>query len=631
MSRVPTSIPGRIVDSGAAVQVQGKDVPAGEARERTHALPGQQLHGPTRKTLAEEQYDAPGGFIREQQVTSKGPARGRHEVPMGPSREQPELAKIPPKDVSCVPHGTFQRSPDVAPVSREHGTPKDRYDGPGGFSREYHGMQQRDVPNITSRVQDNAAAKKAKERCSELGTFSKDQRTVGTKQCDAGGRRVEPAQERLIAAEAKAGVRASHESSKRLPKPHRDLSGIRLPEEQTSLQGMSREHGDGRSRTVEVSKTQRGATRAPSRHPHNDHPSRARLDVTETSHPAQKDAPRLPSRDGFAGPVGGEKAPSMNERPCPRNRLEVLTSMGVIDLTDDDNPCDPRAGYKSPACPPLPTSHGLSRCAYTLTAHEVREAMMSEPAHRAMQQIHVCKGHAHDDQLSGGRKLPSKPETASRGGGKEKSADRAHTKIKKRFHPYLMDDMRVTHSPSRDNVEEHLDEWARRRLFAQRAHGLMAGMQADGFHFFPSPYGCLPREPDCPQERRKESRKESSTEKQQELAGPYPEALAFQACLSPPAVSEASAFAAMRSAHASATKEELASMEHLYPTSRIFMPPPQLFPQMVPMSPSVLAAGPALIAGSEEQFHIHPHCLMAAPYPYPGGSASIPYPLHSFT
>ena len=651
-SRLPTNVQTRQVNEVPKTLPQNQNGVPSNQRQESPSAPSKQQHDVPLRAPSREQHEGPRLPSRGLYNGPRVPPQDQHNVPRSPSREHYNAPNVPTQD-RLGPSRVISKEPQEVPrvpPREQHDVPRARPRGPYNVpkvpSQDHHGAtrvlskEQHDVPKVPSRSQNDVPKMSPQDHCDVPRAPSREQYEV---------LRVPP--------------RGSHDAPKMPPVDHRDVPSVQSKEQLDVPRVPSREHPnvpgfgsrdqhhifispareqyDVLSRAHDVPQlNQHDLPRALSRERHEVPrvPSVGHHDVPKVPHLDQLDVPWFSSREQHIGPMRGQQAPMINEHHIPRAQYEVQSSMGIIDLTREDT----FPAYTSQSTDPVISSRGFSR----IRPHALD---LSEPQ-RAMQQIQrtVCNSYPdnhltsalqshHDRQPLSNACTAKVPDLYT---AREKSADHIHTKAKARFHPY-MDDLhpRVTHSPSLESVEEHFDEWRRRQaLVPQPSHAILSAVQTaseqDPYHFLPSQYTCIRTEPDyvCSQERRKEGNAEQQEQPEEKH---YADKVAFQSCWSPTSVSGAGAFT-VRSPHASSPKENMVvSVEQLYSTSRIFMPSPQMFSpsvplEMMPMSPSVLAAAP-LIPGPEEQFHIHPHCLMASAYSYPVGTASIPYPLHSFT
>lgn len=190
---------------------------------------------------------------------------------------------------------------------------------------------------------------------------------------------------------------------------------------------------------------------------------------------------------------------------------------------------------------------------------------------------------------------------------------------------------RITHSPSSDSVDEHFAEWLRRQSSAppqQTKHRASHDRHAGN------------SELDCPCFLHT-SRKDDNTSVP--LLKPkkehYEEDLPFAGMTLYPggwsptmlAADQPDLYISSHAAHLPPPPDSLPG--HMCSSSRIFIPTAQLFssPYHLGMAPM---GGPPLIAGADDQLHIHPHCLMASSYPCTTSSRTpdgVAYPLYSFT
>ncbi|XP_068745185.1 AT-rich interactive domain-containing protein 5B-like isoform X1 [Montipora capricornis] len=192
------------------------------------------------------------------------------------------------------------------------------------------------------------------------------------------------------------------------------------------------------------------------------------------------------------------------------------------------------------------------------------------------------------------------------------------------------------HSPSSESVDEHFAEWRRRQASTpqptkppvsnQRHHLEQAQFKYSYVHEDSCP-------PDCPCSLPK-SRKDEKLLLPKPKKEHFEEDLPFANMTWAPtmvAPGHPDHYIYSHPAHLRPPMDSLAS--HVYSASRIFIPSAQIFnpPYHLGMAPM---GAPPLLAGAEDQIHIHPHCLMASSYPTSSSSRTpdgAAYPLYSFT
>lgn len=201
---------------------------------------------------------------------------------------------------------------------------------------------------------------------------------------------------------------------------------------------------------------------------------------------------------------------------------------------------------------------------------------------------------------------------------------------------------RYTHSPSSESVDEHFAEWLRRRSTVQHhpksnvRHHIQSIIPELGQYGYVTEDNCPP---DCSCSL--------STSRKDEIRGPppkpkkehYEEELPFPGMTLYPGRWSPSSMVADHPdlyissppAHLQGPPDALAS--HLCTASRIFIPTPPMFspPYHLGMAP---IGAPTLITGTDDQLHIHPHCLLGSTYPGTSNSRTpdgTGYPLYSFT
>lgn len=198
---------------------------------------------------------------------------------------------------------------------------------------------------------------------------------------------------------------------------------------------------------------------------------------------------------------------------------------------------------------------------------------------------------------------------------------------------------RYTHSPSSDSVDEHFAEWLRRQSTVQHRRpksNVSHHIQSANPELGQFRYGYISEDicaPDCscslPTSRKDEIITAVPPPKPKKEH--YEEDLPFPALWSPSMVADHPDLYISHPAHLQGPPDALAS--HMCTPSRIFIPTAQIFSPPYHMSMAPMGA-PPLIAGTDDQLHIHPHCLMASSYPCTSSSRTpdgTGYPLYSFT
>lgn len=205
---------------------------------------------------------------------------------------------------------------------------------------------------------------------------------------------------------------------------------------------------------------------------------------------------------------------------------------------------------------------------------------------------------------------------------------------------------RYTHSPSSDSADEHFAEWLRRQSSVQH-HRPKCSVS----HHIQSPnpelgqfrYGYVAedmRASDCscsiPTSRKDEivavtpPTKAKKEHYEEDL--PFPGIAMYPGRWSPSMVADhPDLYISSHPPHLGVPPDALAS--HMCTPSRIFIPTAQIFSPPYHMGMAAMGA-PPLIAGTDDQLHIHPHCLMASSYPRSSSSRTpdgTGYPLYSFT
>ena len=201
---------------------------------------------------------------------------------------------------------------------------------------------------------------------------------------------------------------------------------------------------------------------------------------------------------------------------------------------------------------------------------------------------------------------------------------------------------RYTHSPSSDSPEEHFAEWLRWQSSVQH-HRPKCSVS----HHIQSPnpdlgqfrYGYVSAS-DCscslPTSRKDEivavapPTKAKKEHYEEDL--PFSGMAIYPGSGSPSMVTDhPDLYISSHPPHLGVPPDALAS--HMCTPSRIFIPPAQIFSPPYHMGMAAMGA-PPLIAGTDDQLHIHPHCLMASSYPRSSSSRTpdgTGYPLYSFT
>ena len=205
-------------------------------------------------------------------------------------------------------------------------------------------------------------------------------------------------------------------------------------------------------------------------------------------------------------------------------------------------------------------------------------------------------------------------------------------------------DGRYTHSPSSDSVDKHFAEWFRRQSnVPQHTKPHLSHQRHTGNpELSKLKYSFVTEEvcpPDClcslPTSRNEEivSVPHPKPKEHYEEDLPFPGVTLYPGRWSPTLVAadHPDLYISSHAAHLPPPPDSLAS--HMCSASRIFIPSAQIFspPYHLGMAPM---GGPPLIAGTDDQLHIHPHCLMASSYPCTSSSRTpdgAPYPLYSFT
>ena len=205
---------------------------------------------------------------------------------------------------------------------------------------------------------------------------------------------------------------------------------------------------------------------------------------------------------------------------------------------------------------------------------------------------------------------------------------------------------RYTHSPSSDSADEHFAEWFRRQSNVQHHRptcSVSHHMQSPNPELGQFRYGYITEDmsaPDCscslPTSRKDEivavAPPTKSKKEHYEEDLPFPGIPMYPGRWSPSMVTDhPDLYISSHPPHLGVPPDALAS--HLCTPSRIFIPTAQIFSPPYHMGMAPMGA-PSLIAGTDDQLHIHPHCLMASSYPRSSSSRTpdgTGYPLYSFT
>lgn len=198
-----------------------------------------------------------------------------------------------------------------------------------------------------------------------------------------------------------------------------------------------------------------------------------------------------------------------------------------------------------------------------------------------------------------------------------------------------------TQSPSGESADEHFAEWKRRQAnvpqltkspVTQQRHKAPCNLEQEKLDYYIPENTCLP---DCPCSlpiRRKSENLllplPKAKKEHYEEDVPFPSMTWAPSSVGP---GHPDHYIYSHPAHLGPPTDSLAS--HVYSASRIFIPSAQIFspPYHLGMAPM---GAPPLLAGAEDQIHIHPHCLMASTYPSSSSSRTpdgAAYPLYSFT
>lgn len=260
----------------------------------------------------------------------------------------------------------------------------------------------------------------------------------------------------------------------------------------------------------------------------------------------------------------------------------------------------------------------------------------------------------YSGQPFNGNKVPSRVHESSPGFTTKKALDEvcpplkqetSHSKQEKKRHKQARSENLegcYTHSPSSESVDEHFAEWLRRQSTGQQQHP----KSSTRHHYTPElgqlRYNYVSEDlcpPDC-------SCSLSASRKDEIRAPPpkpkkehYEEELPFHGMTFYPGRWSPSSMMPDRpdlyisspSAHLQGPPDALSS--HLCTASRIFIPTPPMFSPTYHLGVAPVGA-PALITGTDDQLHIHPHCLLGSTYPGTSNSRTpegTNYPLYSFT
>ena len=349
----------------------------------------------------------------------------------------------------------------------------------------------------------------------------------------------------------------------------------------------------------------------------------------------------------------------------------------IIDLTSDDSP--PGSQSKSHLVPPIQGSQGNaqdmskmhrpSSGGDTEGRRHLHKSQTRQEYHESSKRHHPIRevqtsgevSSVYDAQTYGiqpfnNNRVP--PQVQDSSSTIKKSKDEAYPLVKQETFLPKRDKQRhqqarveslegrYTHSPSSDSADEHFAEWIRRQSSVQH-HRPKCSVS----HHIQSPnpelgqfrYGYVAedmRASDCscslPTSRKDEivavapPTKPKKEHYEEDL--PFPGIAMYPGRWSPSMVTDhPDLYISSHPPHLGVPPDALAS--HMCTPSRIFIPTPQIFSPPYHMNMAAMGA-PPLIAGTDDQLHIHPHCLMASSYPRASSSRTpdgTGYPLYSFT
>ena len=347
----------------------------------------------------------------------------------------------------------------------------------------------------------------------------------------------------------------------------------------------------------------------------------------------------------------------------------------IIDLTSDDSP--PGSQSKSHRVPPIQGSQGNSQDMSkmhrpssggdTEGRRHVHKSQTRQEYHESSKRHHPFRevqtsgevSSVYDAQTYGiqpfnnNRVLPQVQDSSPT---IKKSKDEGYPLVKQetffpkrdkqRHQQARVESLegRYTHSPSSDSADEHFAEWIRRQSSVQH-HRPKCSVS----HHIQSPnpelgqfrYGYVSedmRASDCscslPTSRKDEivsvapPTKAKKEHYEEDIS--FPSIAMYPGRWSPSMVTD-DLYISSHPPHLGVPPDALAS--HMCTPSRIFIPTAQIFSPPYHMGMTAMGA-PPLIAGTDDQLHIHPHCLMASSYPHSSSSRTTDgtgYPLYSFT
>ncbi|KAJ7392508.1 hypothetical protein OS493_012178 [Desmophyllum pertusum] len=365
--------------------------------------------------------------------------------------------------------------------------------------------------------------------------------------------------------------------------------------------------------------------------------------------------------------------------PPPQHLNPVSKGREIIDLTSDESP--PRSQSKSHSAPHIQSSQGnapeMSKVQRAVGGGDTegrRHAQKSQMRHeyhdsssrhhsiREVQPIGemspVYDMQTYNVQPFNNNLVPPQVQESSPGLTMKKGMDEVYAPLmqetvlpkydKKRHQQQARVENlegRYTHSPS-DSVDEHFAEWLRRQSSVQHHHpnsNVSHHIQSTNPELGHLRYGYITEDicaPDCscslPTSRKDEIMsvtplKPKKEHYEEEL--PFPGMALYPGRWSPSSMvtDHPDLYISSHPAHLQAPPDALAS--HLCTASRIFIPTAQIFSPPYHLGVAPMGA-PPLITGTDDQLHIHPHCLMAPSYPCTSSSRTpdgTGYPLYSFT
>ena len=331
----------------------------------------------------------------------------------------------------------------------------------------------------------------------------------------------------------------------------------------------------------------------------------------------------------------------------PHQLHTVIKGREIIDLTSEDSPPQPQSSSHS-----LP--HGQGAQASSKEISKVPRLVSARDTDGARR--HSSKSHSRKEYSDSSSRHQSIREVQP---SREMSPayEKLTYSVKPQIKPKISDSSpvsrvesmegRLKHTPSSDSVDEHFAEWLRRQSNIPQQHTKSHAIhqrQTGNPEMGKLRYNYI-KEGNCPPDC---SCSLSTSRKDEIMSIPppkpkkehYEEDLPFAGMALYPgrwsptmiAADHHDLYISSHSAHLpAAPPDSLAS--HMCTASRIFIPTAQIFSPPYHLGVAPMGASP-LIAGTDDQLHIHPHCLMASSYPCTSNSRTpdgAAYPLYSFT